>query len=418
MSQPIIGYKIFLAAGLLAFAISLNSYAKGGGIDLGGGDAVVSRNSVRLLDRAEKESFAMEAQPAYVDDLLPRLKIIERDDFHYHVKYNLYSKENYLYLHNLIGAAMGRLQWYFVNGPLPELNDEGVDVFYLPYRGKKVQLAMQVKNTVFVRRNLFTRLPERDQAGLFLHELVLNHVLHTHPAALGRKVSGEYEGTSKIRTFTNLVLSDDFKFIPLRRIQLAFRAIGVFDIQEVNQVDDDIDRRFPGFSQTVFEAAVKTNEEFERRGKALTPGLTKSQLCAITPGCEEGPAIKGRASSVRAELVAALGRSLQNPDVTQDAESKLIKFIELVIKRPDMITDDDLSQFQWQTKIIAVRFATAYNNENAVQKLLSGKPSSDEVKMWAAIASLKGIARRRAQEQKDWQRAEEHFTRVFTQPMT
>ncbi|MCC7405254.1 MAG: hypothetical protein IT288_12720 [Bdellovibrionales bacterium] len=72
-------------------------------------------------------------------------------------------------------GALGRLTFYLVSGPIPEVNDRGVVVLPWNLRGKVVRLALQERasGNVVVDRHFYAQLPIRDRVAFFMHEALI-----------------------------------------------------------------------------------------------------------------------------------------------------------------------------------------------------------------------------------------------------
>jgi hypothetical protein len=393
---------------ILAFAFSLISNlacaGRGGTADTGGGDAVISAQAVKLLDLAEKEGFALEAQSSYQNQTLPRLQYLEKFYLAYHGQYHQYDKLM-RYLSEDLGEAKRSLLWFWVKQPLPEINDEGSDNYFISIKGQKVQLALQMDGNVYVREDIYSQMDEQNQGALFLHELMLNvafrQAMSSQETYIGAdQINLKQNGTAKIRSFVSLLMTPDYLRLTMESMRLQLQKIGIQDV-----VATDCWRQHMHYPDYISNCYRYETEIAIPRFKALDPYINFSGIVSTVTDEEK----------VRIEFLSSLRKVAAISDLHLSQENS-VKILLKVIENTEAarnIPKSTLSRYNDLITEVSVELRMQYaKNSNIFQRVLKSDPDISE--------EASRIAARRAFNEliSQWEKEEErsqYFTIEFNQ---
>ncbi len=293
---------------LFFILFSISCFGVEGGADRGGGgDGVLSGGEVYLLDLYEKEFFVLENEEVYTSNIRPKLLSLEYIMVEDHLKNrrgDLGTSSSYykkhIYLHNYLHEALSRIDWFFTSSSIPEVNDEGVDVYEVPIRGQKYQVAYQVNNIVIINKSLYEQMNLKNQEALIWHEVFLNIILNN-----ATEVQLENLTTAKIRTFCSYFSSITADQIELDQLESSLQRLGM----RYYTVEDDYlggENIYPGPDFFESDFWINSQEMLERIREI---GGQLSGIASIDEITSTDPEL------LRSEVVPVLEIILQNDEI-------------------------------------------------------------------------------------------------------
>lgn len=394
---------IFLVPVLLALTLTTAAEARKGGsggtADTGGADAVQSAKGIEILDLAEKEGFVIDGESAYQNQALPRLAYLEKFYYDYSRQFHE-DEEDDSYLSNDLAKAKSSLLWFWVDQPLPEINDEGTDNYFVLVKGQKVQLAVQRDNHVYVRRDLYQQMDERNQGALYLHEMMLRVAFQqsrqgasVFPGA--EKIDLTKNGTAKIRSFVSALMSPAYEQFDFQQLRNQLSEIGIQDVVSRGCIVDAFFKKIHTDCYQYEEDIVKPiNKSSQRMLNVL-----EAPLGDMT-----------QARNIFVECLQRIGAKGDLDLSNQDEVKILKKFAANPAEYRSYIPEKTLGRFVDRILIERMRLVGEYyKSHSTMQRMFSKEPDfTDASRLYATLFAFDDLLR-------EWRKEEEQIKKFSPQ---